>query len=155
LQDVNLATTQRVVASYPDYAHAQRAVDHLSDEGFPVQHVRIVGEGLRFVEQVTGRKTYGVAAMQGAGSGALIGGVIGFVLGLLSLFNPVVSAIILALWGVVIGAVIGALFGLIGQALSGGRRDFSSVDTVQASRYDVVVDPDHAERAAGLLARMG
>ena len=27
----------------------------LSDKGFPVQHVRIVGKGLHSVEQVTGR----------------------------------------------------------------------------------------------------
>ncbi|HZC19487.1 MAG TPA: general stress protein [Rubrobacteraceae bacterium] len=46
---------RRVVGSYSSYAEAQRAVDHLSDEGFAVERVSIVAEGLRFVEQVTGR----------------------------------------------------------------------------------------------------
>jgi hypothetical protein len=41
---------RRVVASFPEYAQAQRAVDYLSDEKFPVERIAIVGEGLRLVE---------------------------------------------------------------------------------------------------------
>ena len=36
---------QRVVASYGNYAEAQRAVDYLSDNSFPVEKVTIVGRG--------------------------------------------------------------------------------------------------------------
>jgi hypothetical protein len=43
-----------VVASFPEYAQAQRAMDSLPDEKFPVERVAIVGEGLCAVEQVTG-----------------------------------------------------------------------------------------------------
>ena len=43
---------RRTVASYDDYAEAERAVDYLSDHGFPVERVAIVGHGLRYVEQV-------------------------------------------------------------------------------------------------------
>ena len=70
---------RREVASYRDYAEAQRAVDALSDNKFPVERTAIVGEGIKFVEQVTGRLNWGRALMNGAGSGALSGVLIGFI----------------------------------------------------------------------------
>jgi hypothetical protein len=42
------------VARFDDYASAQRAVDRLSDDGFPVGKLDIVGSDLRLVERVTG-----------------------------------------------------------------------------------------------------
>jgi len=93
---------RRVVDSYGSYAEAQRAVDYLSDEGFPVERISIVGEDLRFVEQVTGRIGYGQAALQGAGSGAVIGAFFGFFLGLLSLIDPLVSALVVALYAAMV-----------------------------------------------------
>jgi hypothetical protein len=145
---------RRLVVSYDSYADAQRAVDHLSDEGFPVEQVSIVAEDLRFVEQVTGRMEYGKAALQGAGSGAVIGALFGFFLGLFSLVDPLVSALILVLYGLVFGAIVGAILGLIFYALSGGERDFSSVGGMEAGRYNVVVDEEVAEEASRLLARL-
>ena len=56
---------RRVIASYTRYEEAQRAVDYLSDEKFPVERVAIIGEGLQLVEQVTGRLTWGKAALNG------------------------------------------------------------------------------------------
>lgn len=41
--------TRRAVASYPDYAVAERAVDWLSDQGFAVERTAIVGRSLRSV----------------------------------------------------------------------------------------------------------
>ncbi len=144
-----------VVNSYEDYAEAQRAVDYLSDEGFPVERVSIVAEDLRFVEQVTGRRGYGQAALEGAGSGAVIGAFFGLFLGLLSLFNPVVSALFLAFIGLIFGAIVGAIIGLISFALSGGQRDFSSVGGMEAGRYNVMADEEVAEEASRLLAGLG
>ena len=43
------------VASYGTYLEAQRAVDHLADSQFPVQHVTIVGPDLQMVERVLRR----------------------------------------------------------------------------------------------------
>src|ERR687884_1560741 len=87
-----------VIASYDSYPEAQRAVDYLSDERFPVERVSIVAEDLRFVEQVTGRRGYGQALLEGAGSGAVVGALFSFFLGLFSLFDPLVSAFLLALY---------------------------------------------------------
>ena len=147
--------SRRVVASYGSYAEAQRAVDYLSDERFPVERVSIVAEGLRLVEQVTGRMGYGRAALQGAGLGAVIGVFFGFFLGLFSLFDPLVSAFILALVWLIYGAIIGVIVGLIAHALSGGQRDFSSVEGIQADHYNVMVDEEVAEEASRLLAELG
>ena len=49
------ATERPVVGSYDDYASAQRAVDFLSDEGFPVERTAIIGSDLKMVETVLGR----------------------------------------------------------------------------------------------------
>ncbi|MFD8386673.1 general stress protein [Streptomyces sp. NPDC059679] len=46
---------RRPVVSYKTYREAERAVDHLSDHGFPVESVAIIGQDLRVVEQVIGR----------------------------------------------------------------------------------------------------
>ncbi len=146
--------SRRVVASYSSYVEAQRAVDHLSDEGFSVERVSIVAQDLRFVEQVTGRTGYGQTVLQGAGSGAVVGAFFGFFLGLLSFFDPVASALLFALYGLVFGAIVGAVIGLISHALSGGRRDFSSVGRMEASRYDVLADEKVADEASRLLASL-
>ena len=140
------------VASFDDYVSAQAAVDHLSDEGFPVEHVTIVGEGLRLVEQVTGRRGFGRAALEGAVNGALLGLFLGFLFGLFSIVDPLVSGLWLGFWGLVIGALIGALLGLAAHAATGGRRDFSSISGTQATRYDVLVQTAHADEAERILA---
>jgi hypothetical protein len=147
--------TRRTVATYSTYAEAQRAVDYLSDQKFPVEHVAIVAEGLRIVEQVTGRLTYGRAALNGALTGAVIGGFFGFFFGLFSFIAPLISALALALYGMLYGAAVGALLNMLFHALSGGERDFSSVGGVLAERYDVVVDEAYADEAARLVAQLG
>lgn len=141
----------QTVASYGDYAAAQRAVDFLSDRDFPVEQLRIVGEDLRTVERVTGRMTTGRAALAGAGSGAVFGALVGWVLGLFTV-EPLVSALVLGLYGLVVGALLGAVLGAVGHAATRGRRDFSSVQGMVAGRYDVVADAAVATRASELLA---
>lgn len=72
------------VGSYPTYAEAQRAVDYLSDQQFPVQQVTIVGVDLMQVERVTGRLTWPKVLGGGVLSGAWLGLFIGLVLGFFS-----------------------------------------------------------------------
>jgi hypothetical protein len=143
---------RRIVASYESYAEAQRAVDYLADERFPVERVSIVAEDLRFVEQVVGRRGYAQAVLGGAGSGALVGAFFGFFLGLFSLVDPIGSALILVLYGLIFGAILGAIIGLLSHALTRGQRDFSSVGGIEAGRYNVMADEEVAEEASRLLA---
>jgi hypothetical protein len=148
------AGPSELVAAYRTYEEAQRAVDFAADRDFPVERLAIVAEDLRFVEQVTGRAGYGTAVLNGAASGAITGAFLGFILGLFSLVTPLTSGLVLAFWGLVIGALIGALAGLLAQAIAGGRRDFSSIGSLRAGRYDVVATADVAERARQLLSEL-
>ncbi|MGM1062911.1 general stress protein [Saccharothrix sp. Mg75] len=149
------AAGQVVVGSYPTYADAERAVDHLSDQRFPVERTAIVGRGLSSFEQVTGRLTTGRAAGQSAVSGAVLGALFGWLFGLFNWVDPLVSGLLLALYGAVFGAVLGAVLGMIGHAMTGGRRDFSSVAGMRADSYDVLVDAAYAAQAGQLLDGAG
>lgn len=137
------------VARYADYASAQRAVDFLSDNGFPVAHTSIVGTDLRLVETVLGRMTIGRAAMAGAASGVWLGLFIGL---LFTMFSSSSWWAVL-LTSLIIGAVWGAVFGAIAHALTGGRRDFTSRSSLRAGQYAVVVDAEVADEARVLVTR--
>jgi hypothetical protein len=142
---------RRPIISTADYATAERIVDTLSDRGFPVERVAIIGHDMQLVEQVTGRMTYGRAAWRGALSGALPGVLIGWIFGVFSWVDPLIAGLVLALYGLVIGAVLGAIVGLIIHAMQGGRRDFASVAVMRPQRYEVLVDADVADEALRLL----
>ena len=138
------------VATYDDYASAQRAVDYLSDNGFPVERTAIVGTDLRLVETVLGRMTIARAALAGAASGAWFGLFIGLLFGIFS--DSAWLGVILA--GLLIGAAWGAAFGAIAHAMTGGRRDFRSTSSLQASQYAVNAEAEVADEARALLTRM-
>jgi hypothetical protein len=143
---------RQVIATFDNYADAERVVDYLSDHRFEVDRVAIVGRELEYVEQILGRLNYGGAALRGAGSGALVGALIGWVFGLFNWIEPLISALVLAAYGLIFGAVVGALFGLLVHALQRGRRDFHSVSRLQPRFYDIVADVGVADRALQLLA---
>lgn len=147
-------TRRRTIARYDDYAGAQRAVDYLSDERFPVEHVAIVGIGLRYEEQVTGRRDFPRAILEATLTGLVLGALLGWFFGLFSLVDPLVSGLVLALWGALIGALLGAAFGAAAHAATGGRRDFSSVRGYRADEYEVQVVETRADEAERLLERM-
>jgi hypothetical protein len=137
-----------LVASYPDYAQAEAAVDRLADAAFPVRHVRVVGFGLTTVEQVTGRVTKGRAVSAGSASGAAVGLLMGL---LISLFMPGVVWLLVLLASVLLGAFWGGVVGFAAHWSTHGRRDFASRKDLAAERYDVMVRRDNAVEAAGLL----
>jgi hypothetical protein len=143
-----------VVATYTRYRDAQRAVDYLADRDFPVERTAIVAEGLRMVEQVTGRLTVGRVALSGAATGGVTGAVFGFVLGLLNWTAPFVSVVVLALYGLALGAIVGSLMAMLLYSMSGGQRDFASATGFQAERYKLMVDDAFAPQAAEMLRTM-
>jgi hypothetical protein len=140
------------VASYASYPEAQLAVDRLSDEHFPVENLDIVGSGLRLVERVTGRVTKGRAAMAGAATGAWFGLFIGLLVGL---FTTGPAWLGLILGGLLIGAAWGAAFGFAGHAATRGRRDFSSAQTLTATRYDIIARGGTSDQARSILQQAG
>lgn len=147
--DLSARSLQREsLARVPTYAEAQHIVDKLADAEFDVSAVQIVGSGLKSVEQVTGRLTTARAASFGAAAGGWWGAFVGLLLGL---FAAAWLAPLLV--GALIGAAFGAVFGAVAHAALGGRRDFTSVQTVSASQYEVLVLGDKAVEARRLLDR--
>jgi hypothetical protein len=142
----------QVVGTYDTYVEAQRAVDFLSDEQFPVQHVSIVGSDLKMVENVLGRLTRGRAAMAGAASGAWFGLFVGVLLSLFASKNTNGFGLVVA--ALLYGAVFGAIFGFVGHALSGGKRDFTSRSKIVASSYEIRCTWAEADKAREVLDRM-
>jgi hypothetical protein len=140
-----------LIAAYPTYLEAQNAVDHLSDEAFPVQHVTIVGTDLRMVERVTGRLTYARVALAGLASGAWFGLFVGL---LLSIFSTGDGTALPILPAIGIGAAFGMLFSVISYSLTGGKRDFTSSSQIVATSYAVLCETEHAHRARGLLGKL-
>ncbi|MEU2615731.1 general stress protein [Micromonospora sp. NPDC007271] len=138
------------IGSYPDYPSAQRVVDYLADNRFPVERTSIIGTDLTLVETVMGRMTTGRAAVVGGAAGAWFGLFIGLLFGIFTTANWVAVIVI----GLVIGAIWGAVFGGVVHAMTGGRRDFTSSSSLRASQYAVTVEADLADLARQLLGRM-
>jgi uncharacterized membrane protein len=140
------------LATYDTYEQAQRAVDYLSDHEFPVENLAIVGTELKQFERVTGRLNYAKAAGAGAASGAWFGVLLGI---LLWLFATADTRSVFTLVGpIVLGALFGAAFGAAGYAATGGRRDFTSVSTIIATRYEILCEHRVTQQARDLLARL-
>jgi hypothetical protein len=136
------------LAVYDEYAAAQRAVDHLADHEFPVENCMIVGTDLKQVERITGRLTTGKVAAGGALTGLWLGLFVGLVL---SLFDER-GVLQVLLTTMVVGTLFGVIGALLGYALTRGQRDFSSVQAIVPTRYEVLVEHKHADRARELLA---
>ena len=136
------------LAVYDDYATAQKTVDFLADQHFPVQHLMIVGTDLKRVERITGRLTTGRVALGGVLSGLWLGLFVGLVFALFVDENALAMIVSTMLFG----AVFGLIWALIGYALTRGRRDFSSVTQVVATKYEVLVEHKVAAQARELLA---
>jgi hypothetical protein len=147
------AGARRAIHTTTSYAEAERVVDWLSDQGFAVQQVSIVGTGLRYVEQVSGRLTIARAALVGLGQGAWIGLFFGL---LFSLFFDLSTGGFFGvlLYGVLTGAFFGAFCGALFQWGRRGRRDFASIAQTRADRYEVQVDEGSADEAWSVVARM-
>jgi hypothetical protein len=132
------------------YEEAQKAVDFLADHEFPVENCMIVGTDLKQVERVTGRLTTGRVALGGLLSGVWMGLFVGLIF---SLFGTG-SALGIVASTAVFGALFGLIWALVGYAATRGRRDFTSVSQVVATRYEVLVEHKHAARGRELLASM-
>lgn len=138
------------IGSYSTYAEAQAAVDYLSDQQFPVEQVTIVGVDLMQVERVTGRLTWPKVLGGGVISGAWLGIFVGLLLSFFSGGSPWAAL----LTGLVAGVFFGLITSAIPYAMARGTRDFSSTMQLVAGRYDVLCDPQNAEKARDLLARL-
>lgn len=139
-----------VLGTYDSYPDAQAVVAKLAESEFPVNKLSIVGNDLKTVERVTGKMTYGRAALAGALSGLWLGFFFGIVL---TLFSPTAGGLIFA--AAIIGAAFGMLYGIVSFAITKRQRDFTSVHQVLATNYQIIVDPQLVGQAQRILGQFG
>lgn len=136
-----------MIASLDSYEAARSVVDGLAKQDFPVSTVSILGSHLRTVERVTGRMSFGKAALGAVGTGVMLGLFVGL---LVLIVTPGVGfETLIAILPVAIGFSV--IWSVIGYAVNPQRRQFTSVMQVVATHFDVVVPREHAGRARGLL----
>ncbi|WP_146080227.1 general stress protein [Pseudoclavibacter sp. RFBG4] len=136
-----------VIASLDSYEAARAVVDGLAKQDFPVSTVSILGSHLRTVERVTGRMSFGKAALGAVGTGVMLGLFVGL---LVLIITPGVGfETLIAILPVAIGFSV--IWSVIGYALNPQRRQFTSVMQVVATHFDVVVPREHAAKARGLV----
>ena len=137
-----------VVENFSSYAEAQSAVDKLARSDFPVKQLVIIGNDLKSLEVVTGKMSYGRAALGGAASGAWLGIFLGLIL---FIFSPTTASMPVIFAALLIGAGFGMLFGIVNYSIKRKRRDFSSVMQVVAVSYTVQAPAELVHRARNLL----
>jgi len=140
-----------VLGTYDTYIEAQGVVDRLSKADFPVAQLAIVGNDLKTVERVTGKLTYGRAALAGAASGAWLGLFLGLVLTIFS--EPTAQSFGFVGAALLIGAGFGVIFGVVSYAINRRRHDFTSTHQVLASNYQIIIDPDLTAKAQQVLSQ--
>jgi len=146
------STPQEVIASFDRYEDAQELVDWLSNVGFPVERLTIVGRDLELVERATGRLDAGRSALYGGLSFIPIAILFGWLFGVF--FAPdAVSLITTILYWLLVGIVVGAVYGLLSYVLiNRGERNFVSLSGIHAQQYDVLVDASSVGEALRRIA---
>lgn len=137
----------QIVASYPTYEAAQKAVSTLIAAEVPARDIAIVGQGLRSIERVTGRLGYASAARSGAINGLLLGLLFSAILVLGSPSVPIQAFV-----GVLfVGIAIGMLMSIVAYSFVRRRRDYASVMQVLADHYEVTVAATSIHKARQVL----
>jgi heat induced stress protein YflT len=139
------------VGIYQTYAEAQKAVDYLADQRFEVQNLAIVGTDLKSVERVLGRRSWGTVVVQGLQSGLSTGLLVALVM---FIFTRPSSVLLLLLVALGIGITLGIVFNAAAYAMTGGRRDFTSVTQTVATKYEVLCEHKLAAQAREMLQQM-
>lgn len=136
------------VATYSKYEGAQRAVSKLIEKEIPARDIAIVGKGLRSVEKVTGKLGWGRAAWQGAMNGLLLGMLIA---AFAVIWVPDASMAMIG--GVLlIGVAFGMALRILNYSLVRRRRDYASMMTITAERYEVAVTGLYTSKSREILS---
>jgi hypothetical protein len=141
------------VGVYHTYEQAQKVVDYLADQKFPVENLCIVGTELRSVERVLGRRTWGTVLAGGLQNGISTGLIFGILMMLLvpeAASNP----LMLVGYALGIGVVVGVTMAAALYWASRGKRDFTSVSQTVATKYELLAEHKVAVDARGLVSRM-
>lgn len=135
------------VAAFKRYADATKAVDKLSEAGFPLNSVTVVGSDLHMVERVVGKLTPARVALGGAGQGLTWG----LLMGLFAILLLPDSGMLLVVIAIAVGVLGGVLLAAITWGLSRNRRSYASRNSLVAAHYTILVSQD-PQKAFGVLA---
>lgn len=138
------------IGVYTTYGDAQKAVDSLADQNFPVGNLAIVGTDLKLIERVTGRKTWGTVLTQGVSSGLSTALMVALIMWFITPERSVLSIFAMAL---LVGIGIGVAFAAIGHLASKGQRDFTSVSQTIPSKFEILCEHKVAADARALLSK--
>ncbi|MGV8859148.1 general stress protein [Rhodoglobus sp.] len=138
-----------VLGSYESYTDAQSVINTLAKAEFDIKGVAIVGRDLTTVEVVTVRLSYGRSALAGATTGAWLGLFFGLITTILAPVTPQQVGIFFA--AILTGAGIGMIFGVVNYAMMRKRRDYAATSQLIADRYEIIISPDLAAKAHGIL----
>lgn len=138
-----------IVASFPQYEGAQKAVSTLIQSEVAARDIAIVGLNLRSIERITGKLGYARAALSGAVNGLLLG----LLFSAFFVFTSSDVPIQLFLGVMLVGIALGMLLSLLTYTLTRRRRDYASVVQVVADHYEVRVLPGSIHRAREVLGR--
>ncbi|MGP9694046.1 general stress protein [Brachybacterium sp. AOP25-B2-12] len=141
----------RSLGTYSTYAEVQAVVDTLADHQFAVQNTMIVGTDLKLMERVTGRRTWGRVIGSGILSGMWMGLFVGILFSLVGGQNALATVVLCVL----MGAVFFTVWSVIGYAMSGGRRDFTSTTATIPMQFELLVEHTHADDARRILVEAG
>lgn len=140
------------VGVFDKYADAQAAVDHLSDQKFPVENLAIVGTELKLVERIRGRRDWRTVLVGGVTNGISTGLIVGI---LLSLFGNGSFWAMFAM-AMIVSIALSVLFAAVSYATTGGKRDFVSMTQTVPARFEILCEHKVAAQARELLqARPG
>jgi hypothetical protein len=116
-----------------------------------VQNLAIVGTDLKSVERVLGRRTWRTVILSGVQSGISTGLLVALVM---LIFVRPTSFLLLLLAALVIGVALGVGFAAAAYAMTGGKRDFTSVTQTVATKYEVLCEHKVAAQAREMLLRL-
>jgi hypothetical protein len=158
-----VGSSASVVGVYDDIEAAQQAVTRLTEAGFPIDHVSIVGQNLQSETQFNGFVSAGDVAKSSATMGAWVGGLFGLLTGFAALFIPGVGPVLVL--GPLAATAIGAAEGAVGAGVLGGilgafieRKHIPKFsEHLKAGKYLVVVhgSQEQVTRASGVMRETG
>lgn len=138
-----------IVAELEDFASAREISSYLQKRHFPAEALRIVADGLSFIDRIAIKSSAFQAGLQGAFRGATLGLFIGFVVGIIGVSVPTVSALAFGFWCAAIGLISGALIEATIYMIAAKPQRNSDI---KAELFKIAIAADEAKRAYFILS---
>lgn len=156
-----------IISAFSSHQAADEAVKELSQNGFDMTRLSIVGKGYHSEEHPVGFYTVGDRIKSWGATGAFWGGIWGLLispalflvpgLGLIGLAGPIVASVVSALEGAVIGAGVTAIGAALAE-LGVPKNDVVKYETtLKANGFLLIIHgtTEQLEQARSILSKLG